>query len=221
MPCEIWDRIGTLLLPDDSLRERMYRGAMREVLTLSLACSNLNTALVPTRRAAEQVLLRIKLTSRIWTNILDEMLSDDPDIKSGHSTYFSVICDYRDRPLLYYDGPGGKIMDTAQGVCRILQKYAGGMDTSEIVDGFGDTCDSLSILVTTVREEPSEKVKCYQTEDVQLFSLTEASVRVIADTIIKEGHPWNTDEVFEFYSLGFKPVPEPAMLAYQKFIAKQ
>lgn len=199
----------------------IYSGAMREVLTLSLVCSNLNTALVPTRRAAEQVLLRIKLTSRIWTHILYEMLSDDPDVKSGHSTYFSVVCDYRDRPLLYYDGPGGKIMHTAQGLCRKLQKYAGGFSTSEIVDDFGSACESLSILVTTVREEPSEKLKCYQAADVQLFSLTEASVRVIADTIIKEGHPWNTDEVFEFYSLGFKPVPEPVMLAYQKFRAQQ
>ena len=87
----------------------------------------------------------------------------------------------------------------------------------------GFTNDRLSILVTISRECPSEKVKDVdvQAVDVQLLSLFEASVRVIADTIIKEKHPWNTNEVFDFFGLGFKPLPESVVLAYKKYIDQQ
>ena len=97
--------------------------------------------------------------------------------------------------MLYYDGPEGKFLTTARGLCQKLQQFAGGLSTTEIVDGMGFTCDNLSIIATTSREYPSEKAKDYQVEDVQLLSLYEASVRVIADIIVKEKHPWNTDEV--------------------------
>ena len=208
-------------MPDDNTKEWWYHGAMREVLRLSLTSSNLNTALAPTRRAAEQAFLRIRLTSQIWTDILDELLSDDPHVESGHSTYFSVVCDFRYKPLLYYDGPAGNFLTTARGLCQKLQTFDKGLSTTEIVDAMGYTYDSLSVLVTTSREYPSEKVKDYQVEDVQLLSLSEASVRVIADTIIKENHPWNTDEVFDFYSLGFKPLPKPAQLLYASLSSRQ
>ena len=139
--------------------EWRYRHEIREVLKLSLASSNLDTALAPTKRAAEQVFLRMRLMLRIWTVVLDELLSDDPEVESGHSTYFSVVCDYRGRPLLFYDGPEGKFLTTAKGVCQKLRRFAGGWNTAEIVEELG--FDSLSILVTSCREEASKKLKCH------------------------------------------------------------
>ena len=64
-----------------------------------------------------------------------------------------------------------------------------------------------------------EKVEsmCIGAEKIQLFPLADASVSVIADAIIMERHPWNIDEVFYFYKLAFKPMPEAAMLAYKEF----
>ena len=127
-----------------------------------------------------------------------------------------MVCDYRDRPLLYYDGPEGKFLWTARGLCQKLQRFGGGLSTTQIVDDMGYTNDNLSILVTTSREFPSEKVQDYKAEDVQLLPLSAASIWVIADTIIKERHPWNTSEVFDFYSLVFQPLPECAIEFYSR-----
>lgn len=214
MPCEIWERIGTLLLPNDDIDDDwVYRHAMREVLTLSLASSNLNTTLAPTRRAAEQILLRIRRMSQVWLTVLDELLSDDPEVQSGHSAYFSVVCDYADRPLLYYTGPQGKYFTTARGMCQVLGRFAGGMSTAQIVEEMGYN-DSLSIIVTTSREQLSEKVKAHQAKDVQSLSLSAASVRVIADTMIKEEHPWSA------FSLAFKPMLMQTYHVYKRIHAQ-
>jgi len=42
----------------------------------------------------------------------------------------------------------------------------------------------------------------------------------VISTIIKEGHPWNTDEVFDFYGLAIKPMPDAAVLAYKQLVAR-
>ena len=78
LPCEIWERIGTLLLPDACGRLWPLAYPKRDNLTrltrLSLACSNTNSALGPTRKAAKEVLQRIKL----------RLLSDKPSVSSGY-----------------------------------------------------------------------------------------------------------------------------------------
>lgn len=152
--------------------------------------------------------------------VLDELLIDAL-VCSTHSTSFSVVCDYMHRPLLYYDGPEGKWVCAAR---RLLHKinlgYVNETNTTDIIDIIGSTIENLSILVTTVREEPCEKLTWDQVdddEDLQLFPLVDASANVIADTIIEEGHPWDSPKVFDFYSLAFKPMPEPALLAYKLY----
>ena len=204
-------------MPDENMWELSYREAMSNAFRLSLACSKLNSALAPAREAAAEVFKHIKLRARIWQVILDELLSDTRWRKSAHSTYFSVVCNAHAKPLLYYDGPEGKWVCTARRLCRKLQGWDyRELDSCEIVDVV-DNSDNLSILVTTSREHPCEKLERDQVaaEDIQLFPLADASVRVLANAIIKARHPWNTDEVFDFYSLLFKPVPEAAM---QEFV---
>ena len=197
----------------------------RNICRLSLASSDIHSALAPTRKAAEQVLQRIRLRDHIWPVILDELLCDGLlDEDSAHSTYFSVVCDQKDKPLLYYDGPEGKWVCSAYGLLRKLRKLQWLVRescTTGIIDALGPSIDYLSILVTTAREFPINQLVYDQVaaEDLQLFPLVDASVNVIADAIIKERHPWNTAEVFDFYSLAFKPLPEPAMLAYKEFVA--
>ena len=82
----------------------------------------------------------------------------------------------------------------------------------------GPLIDNMSILVTTYKDDPSEKVHCGQVmdEDNKLLPLVNASVDLIADTIIDERHPFNVPEVFEFYALAFKPMSEAATLAYKE-----
>ena len=221
LPCEIWEGIGTLLLPDDSLGPLVYRERLNRLSRFSLACSSINSALGSTRKAAEKSLQHSKLRHHIWQVILDELLSDDLDVSSGHSTYFSVVCDFKDKPLLYYDGPEGKWVGTARDLCRELsQMIPRGSDTSEIVDEILKF-DNLSILVTTCRDEPVEKLECemVDAEEVQLFPLADSSINVIVKTIIDERHPWNVPEVFDFYDLAFKPMPEAAMLEYTEFMS--
>ena len=187
------------------------------------ASSKINSALAPTRKAAEQVFRRIQLRDHIWPVILDELLCDGLLDESGHSTYFSVVCDQKNKPLLYYDGPEGKWVCSAHGLlCKLnLQELVREPCTTGIIDALGPTTiDCMSMLVTTNREYPSNQLVYDQVVDehLQLFPLVDASVDVIADAIIKERHPWNINEVFDFYSLAFKPLPEPAMLAYKRFI---
>lgn len=201
--------------------EMSYREAMSSALRLGLACSKLNSALAPTRKAATEVFKRIKLRARIWQVIQDELLSDSRWEESAHSTYFSAVCNANAKPLLYYDGPKGKWVCTARRLCRKLQRSYRGwnhteLDSRDIIDVV-DNPDNLSIQVTTSREYPCEKLVRDQVaaEDIQLFPLADASVRVLANAIIMARHPWNTDEVFDFYSLLFKPMPEAAM---QEFV---
>ena len=227
MPCEIWGRIGTLLLPDTSVGTYAARRALHELLDLGLACSDLNSALAPTREAGRQLYRRIRLKQfHLWPAIQDELLCDGLLDESGHSTYFSVVCDRRDRPLLYYDGPEGKWVCTAHGLLGKLNlrwNVRGPLVlcTVGIIDILAVSIDHLSVLVTTAREHPTNQLVCDQvaSEDVQLFSLVEANVDVIADAIIRERHPWNVPEVFDFYSLAFKPISEAVMLAYKEFVS--
>ena len=224
MPCEIWGRIGTLLLPDTSFGSYAAQRALHKLLDLSLACSNLSSALAPTREAGRQVFQRIRLKElHLWPAILDELLCDGLLDESGHSTYFSVVCDRKDRPLLYHDGPEGKWVCTAHGLLGKLNLQWAVREscTTGIIDVLNLSIVHLSVLVTTAREYPTNQLVCDQVafEDLQLFPLVDTSVDVIADAVIRERHPWNVPEVFDFYSLAFKPMPEAVMLAYKEFVA--
>ena len=52
LPCEIWGRIGTFLLPDSGMWPLACRARMTDIYRLSVACSNINSALAPTRQVA-------------------------------------------------------------------------------------------------------------------------------------------------------------------------
>lgn len=223
MPSEIWERIGAFLLPDKGLGT-CYR-AIRELLHLSLTCSNINSALAPTRQVGKAILQRIRLKEvYIWPAILDELLSDGRQAESAHSTYFSVLCSHclrRYKPLLYYDGPEGKWVGTAGGLLRKLglRGVVRETNTAAITDALGTAINDLSMLVTTSRDYPIDKLTCGEvvSGDLELFPLVDASVDVIAEAIIEERHSWHTNEVFDFYSLAFKPMSEPALLAYEEY----
>lgn len=144
---------------------------IRNICRLSLASSDIHSALAPTRKAAEQVL---QLREHTWLVIPDELLCDGL-LDSAHSTCFSVVCDQKNKPLLYYDGPEGKWVCSAYVLLRklSLQWLVRESCTTGIIAALGPSIDYLSILVTTAREFPTNQLVYDQVaaEDLQLFHL--------------------------------------------------
>ena len=158
----------------------------RECLTnLSYANKTMYKELSCVRKDADELRELLRWEDRIWRIIGNVLLATDPFVESSHSTYFSVVCT-DDDPLMYYKGDVLSMLD----LCPSLGIEFDGYQTPDLLAAEEEDLELVSLLVTTAREEPVEKIDYGDVEasSVQGLRLSKSSIKCIAEQIIAENH---------------------------------
>lgn len=193
LPTEIWQQIGRSVVTADRLRFAWPDSPLTHLASLRLANKHVSQALCDVQR-------EVRLSGFLRRDVQRVLSVEEELLETAYSTYFSVVC-ANSEPLVYFRGEIFSVISLSVILGVEDPNYDAGCGPPRLLEAEEKDLKDMYLLVTTHREEATGKLEIGEVKAacVEGLPLREATMRCIAETMIKQRHPWAEPERFDFF----------------------